>query len=341
MKFQSVDPSIEDLLYSYFKGEIDTAAKNQLAEWLAADPSHQQIWNAYSERWAIAASPYFMEKEEEDFKTRFSSLLSAGKPRRRRLNGWKWYSIASSILLCLAIGVSFYSGKLKKTPAETPQLTAERPARIVTPLGSRTEAILPDGTHVWLNSGTELSYVYDKQKGVRQAALDGEAYFEVMRDTLRPFIVQTKGLSVKVLGTKFNVKAYSRDESENVSLLSGRVNVSVDQDRSTEYMLLPHHQLNLDVEARNVELHSFLGNEVIAWIDGGYGFTNLKFEQIAKDLERKYGTEIVLKSKRLGNQTFSGFFPPDYTLQQIFSEIDVERKYVWFKRNNQWIIREK
>lgn len=341
MNFQSVDPFIEDLIYSYFQGNIDAAGKQQLTEWLAADPSHPAIWNTYSERWAIAASPYFMEKEEEDLKARFSFLFQAGKQRKQRRNAWMWYSIASTVLLCLAIGMSFYAGKLKNAPVETPQLTAQQPARIVTPLGSRTEAILPDGTHVWLNSGTELSFAYDLQKGVRKAALDGEAYFEVTRDTLHPFIVQTKELSVKVLGTKFNVKAYSRDESENVSLLSGRVNISVEQNQSTEYMLLPHHQLNLDVEARNVELHSFAGNEVIAWIEGGYGFTNLKFGQIVKDLERKYGTEIVLKSKRLRNQTFSGFFPPDYTLQQIFREIDVERRHVWFKRNNQWIIREK
>lgn len=341
MNFQLPDPPIEDLIYSYFKGDIDQAGKKQLAEWLATDPSHKAIWNTYSERWAIASSPFFMEKEEEDFKAHFSSLPKTRKQSHRPFNGWMWYSIASSVLLCLAISISFYSGKQKKAPAETPQLAAEMPARIVTPLGSRTEAILPDGTHVWLNSGTELSFRYDKRKGVREAVLDGEAYFEVMRDTLHPFVVETKELSVKVLGTKFNVKAYSRDESENVSLLSGRVNVSVDQNRSTEYMLLPHHQLNLNVEDQNVELHSFLGNEVIAWIEGGYGFTNLKFEQIVKDLERKYRTEIIVKSKRLGNQTFSGFFPPDYTLQQIFSEIDVERKYVWIKRNNQWIIREK
>lgn len=341
MNFQSVDPHLEDLIYSYFQGNIDAAGKKRLAEWLTTDPSGQEIWNAYSERWAIAASPFFMEKEEEDFNARFSSFMQAKKQRKKPLNGWMWYSIASSVLLCVAIGISFYAGKLKTAPVEMPSLTAESPARIVTPFGSRTEAILPDGTHVWLNSGTELSFMYDRPRGVRKAMLDGEAYFEVTRDTLHPFIVQTKALSVKVLGTKFNVKAYSRDESENVSLLSGRVNVSVAQNRSTEYMLLPHHQLNLDVEARNVELHTFAGNEVIAWIEGGYGFTNLKFEQIIKDLERKYGIEIVLKSKRLRHQTFSGFFPPDYTLPQIFREIDVERRHVWYKRNNQWIIREK
>lgn len=341
MKHTSVGPLPEDLVYSYFKGDIDEAGKQQLAEWLATDPSHQKIWNTYSERWAIAASPFFMEKEKEDFETHFSPLIRSGQPRKRRLNGWMWYSIASTVLICLMIGVSLYSGKRKNQSVETLPLTAEWPARIVTPSGSRSEAILPDGTHVWLNSGTELSFVYDKQQGVRKASLDGEAYFEVMRDTLRPFIVQTKELSVKVLGTKFNVKAYSRDESENVSLLSGSVNVSVDRNRATEYRLLPYNQLNLDAEANQVEIHSFVGTEAIAWIEGGYGFTNLKFRQIVRDLERKYGVEIILRSKRLADQTFSGFFPPEYTLPQIFKEIDVERRHVWYKRNNQWIIREK
>lgn len=342
MKKQSVDPLLEELVYSYFNGDINEAGKQQLAEWLAADPSHQEVWNTYSERWAIAASPFFMEKEKEDFQTCFSSLVRSGQPKKRRLNGWMWYSIASTVLICLMIGVSLYSGKKKSLSAEALTVTAEWPARIVTPLGSRSEAILSDGTHVWLNSGTELSFIYDKRQGVRKASLDGEAYFEVMRDTLRPFIVQTKELSVKVVGTKFNVKAYSNDESENVSLLSGCVNVSLDQMQSTDdYMLLPHNQLNLDVEAKNVEIHSFAGTDAIAWIEGGYGFTNLKFRQIVKDLERKYGVEIILWSKRLADQTFSGFFPSDYTLPQIFKEIDVERRHVWYKRNNRWIIREK
>lgn len=341
MKSQSADSSIEELIYAYFQGDINEAGKKQLAEWLAADPVHAKMWDIYSERWAIAASPFFMEKEKEDFDTRFASLVRTGGTTRRRLNGWQWYSVASTVLLCLTIGVALYSGKIKEEPAVAVQSTTEGPARICTSPGSRTEAVLPDGTHVWLNSATKLSFVYDREQGMRKASLDGEAYFEVKQDTLRPFIVQTKELSVKVLGTKFNVKAYSGDDLENVSLLSGRVNVSVDRDRSTEYMLLPHNQLNLDVEARNVELHSFLGTEAIAWIEGGYGFTNLKFHQIVKDLERKYGVEIILKSRRLANQTFSGFFPDGYTLTQIFSEMDVERRHVWFKQNNRWIIREK
>lgn len=341
MKSQSAGSSIEELIYAYFQGDINEAEKKQLAEWLAADPSHGALWDTYSERWAIAASPFFMEKEKEDFDTRFASLLQGGPPARRRLNGWQWYSIASTVLICLAIGVALYSGKTKEAPAAAPLWIAEGPARITTPAGSRTEAVLPDGTHVWLNSATKLSFVYDRQQRMRKASLDGEAYFEVRQDSLRPFIVQTKELSVKVLGTKFNVKAYSEDDLENVTLLSGQVNVSVDRDRSTEYMLFPHNQLNLDVKACNVELHSFLGTEAIAWIEGGYGFSNLKFHQIVKDLERKYGVEILLKSSRLSNQTFSGFFPDGYTLPQIFSEMDVERRHVWFKRNNRWIIREK
>lgn len=338
---QHIDSQIEDLLYSYFKGDIDEPGKQQLAEWLAADPSHKDIWNRHSEQWAIAASLYFMENEKNDFETNFSHLIKAEKQKHLHVVWRKWRNIAAVVLALISVGISAYYWGMENIVVEPQEILSELPARIITPMGSRSEVVLPDGTHVWMNSGTKLSFIYDKKEMVRNATLDGEAYFEVARDTSRPFVVQTKKLQVKVLGTKFNMKAYSEDHLENVSLLSGRVNVSLEQNMEKEYELFPNNQLNLNVETDDINLQPFSGADVIAWIHGEYRFSNLKFQQIAKDLERKYGVEIIIKSKRLANESFSGVFPADYSLEQIFREIDVEHRYVWFEKNKQWIIREK
>lgn len=110
------------------------------------------------------------------------------------------------------------------------------------PAGQRAELILPDSTKVWLNANSKLVYPTSFKKGIRQVELDGEAYFDVKHNEDNPFVVGTKSMNVTVLGTEFNVSAYSDIEEFNIALLRGSIELNL-PDRSRRYRMTAGEQV--------------------------------------------------------------------------------------------------
>lgn len=173
-----------------------------------------------------------------------------------------------------------------------------------TPNGARTHFKLPDGSVVWLNAGTQLTFSDFGSKD-RQVALNGEAYFEVARDEKRPFIISTKFGKVKVFGTSFNVKAYY-DDLFATTVESGLVSVSSNEP-SEEVFIHPGEQAVLALNAdhlciKNVETQIFT-----CWKDGVLIFKKDALEDIVTKLERWYNVDIVLApNMELKNYRFTG-----------------------------------
>lgn len=331
---EKCDTQIENLLVAYFSGKTTPPEEEKLWEWLQSDPTHAAIWQQKSEEWALMHSTYFMEKEEVDWQ-RVRPLAARQTPFQLWWQrGWK---VAASLLLLLGMGLASYQFGLHQTQQK---MTSEVKIEVTTPPGSRSEMTLPDGTHVFLNAGSHLSYRFDAHQQQRMVFLNGEAYFDVNRDTLRPFVVETSGLSVKVLGTKFNVRAYANDLMEDVALLSGHVEVwSTEINEPVE--LLPNNRLSLDRSTSGIELSTFEGEDMLAWMQGELKFSRQTFEEIAKTLERKFGVSIRIESPTLAEESFSGGFPAEYTLEQILQDVDVEHRYTWQQQKNVWIIRDR
>ena len=118
--------------------------------------------------------------------------------------------------------------------------------------GEQKRLILPDSSEVWLNAGSSILYPETFAKDKRLVMLDGEAYFSVKKDTVSPFIVETSQLSVKVLGTRFNVKAYPNDEKITTTLTSGKVEVSVRS--QPPHILKPDEQLTYDKKSSDIQI---------------------------------------------------------------------------------------
>jgi len=162
-----------------------------------------------------------------------------------------------------------------------------------TPRGGQFRLVLQDGTAVWLNAQSSITYPVRFTEKERKVSITGEVYFEVAKDPARPFIVDLQSrATIEVLGTHFNVNAYEEESSMNTTLLEGSV---VIRNEKNKHVLKPNQQARLggDASIRLVELGKSSLNEVMAWKNGAFYFEEADIKTVMKQLARWYDFEIV------------------------------------------------
>ena len=165
-------------------------------------------------------------------------------------------------------------------------------AEISAPRGSRIQFTLPDGTHGFLNGGSSLKYPTNFTKR-RQIELIGEGYFEVKKDEKHPFTVQTHHADIRVLGTKFDVCAYKRDQEVITTLEEGSVQV-LNKKRDQRMVLHPGEQNRINTITGEMKSQSVKTNLYTSWKENMLRFNNTPFAEVVKKMERWYGVKIVL-----------------------------------------------
>lgn len=187
--------------------------------------------------------------------------------------------------------------------------------------GQQYEVILPDGSRIWLNAASTLTYPANFAKlDKRKVELNGEAYFEVAKDKSRPFIVRTDRQEVEVLGTHFNVNSYRNEQAIKTTLLEGSVRVS---DSKTQKVLLPGQQSLLTAKAlkvRNADVE-----EAVAWKNGDFIFKNEEFNTILRQIARWYNVEIVNSNNR-PDLHLSGTISKSKNLSTVLKALEVTGK---------------
>lgn len=181
------------------------------------------------------------------------------------------------------------------------------------PYGKRFELQLSDGTTVHLNAGTSLKYPVKFLKGKkRQVYLEGEAYFDVTKDTGHPFIVNVDDLDVKVLGTQFNVSNYPEDAQSQVVLVEGSVDLYAHnqaQSETKEHTLLkPGFKGSFNKMNAHIATERVVTSIYTSWVQGGLVFRNMPFNNILKKLERHYDVSITNNNKDLAQEIFNASF---------------------------------
>ena len=195
--------------------------------------------------------------------------------------------------------------------------------------------ILPDGSVVCLNSGSVLKYdpAFLRKKN-REVYLIGEGYFEVQKNPEKPFIVHADDINVKVLGTVFNVRSYPEDSEIEVSLIKGKVNVFSASETRDNVILAPDEQLTYDKRSGKMNHHHVDALQTSQWTTGRLSFVNASVPEIMKAIERKYDVRIVIHSKYLDKEVFSGSISPKLTVEEILDYMDVDNKYSWSRSGN-------
>ncbi len=166
--------------------------------------------------------------------------------------------------------------------------------------GQKTTIILPDNTIVTLNGSSSLSYRGDwKEENLRSVTLTGEAYFKVTSNAQKPFVVNTSDISIKVLGTTFNVKSYDDDEAVETTLVEGKVIIekAIAHAEPERIELLPDQKAIFSKNSKQIVLENVKPESEAAWVKGSLIFEDEVFSEILKDLERWYGVKIIVKDK--------------------------------------------
>lgn len=192
--------------------------------------------------------------------------------------------------------------------------------QIIIPYGKRSEVALADGTHVWLNSGSQLEYPAKFTGNTRQVYLSGEAFFDVKPDPGRPFYVITKEVKISVLGTRFNVSAYNEDQTMQTVLLQGKVNIRKNSLLSRAEELIPGERMVFNRESKIFSKDKVDTQYVTSWVYGYLIFENEPTPAIFKKLERYYN-QTILSEKGLDEITFSGKLDLKDNLKDVLENI--------------------
>lgn len=189
--------------------------------------------------------------------------------------------------------------------------------QIVVPYGKRSKIILPDGSSLWINSGSCISYASDFAAN-RKLNVQGEVYLDVRKDASHPFVVKTTRLEVTVLGTSFNVTDYAKDTETAVVLVQGSVDVKVDNREKKR--LVPNQRLskeNGEVKVDEVDVYNY-----ICWKDDAMNFDGQKLSDVLKSLSRYYNTKIEI-SGSLKDEKYYGSLDLNCTLDEVLESISL------------------
>ncbi|OUP12101.1 hypothetical protein B5F34_00380 [Mediterranea sp. An20] len=186
---------------------------------------------------------------------------------------------------------------------------------LIIPKGNAYELTLSDGTHIWLNAESELSYPTTFQGGEREVKLKGEAYFEVAKNPDKPFRVKTGGLDVEVLGTSFNVSAYDNEANICVTLAEGAV--AVQTGKGEEFRISPSEQLTYHRESRQSDIRTVQTQMFTSWTRGEYIFKDATLDEILTKLSHWYDFRVQYEDQRLKDKRFSCTVDRSISLQQL------------------------
>ena len=212
---------------------------------------------------------------------------------------------------------------------------------IKVPKGQVFRLVLSDSTVVWLNADTKLRYPkkFINSLKTRSVELEGEAFFDVAHDKDKPFIVNTDGVDIRVLGTKFNISSYSGEDSINTTVVEGVVNVVDVNDNNNHIILKPSFQASF--QKSNTSLTSKEVNTLdhTAWIEKRIIFNDTPFERLVTKIERTYNVKIINKNKILKKEHFTGQFDIE-NIETIFKALSASFYFDYKIKNNTITIKE-
>ena len=196
--------------------------------------------------------------------------------------------------------------------------------RLIIPRGKTYRLVLEDGTKVWLNSETELSYPSRFAGTKREVKLLGEAFFEVTPDKERPFYVKANGMDIRVLGTSFNVNTYKKNVIET-SLLTGRIKISGGS-LPQEYVLTPGKKATYSSIDKTLKITKADAHVITGWCDDYLIFDSEPLIDVIEEIERWYGVKIELRCPQIGQDLLSGSFRHE-SIQNVIHSLSLQYKF--------------
>lgn len=313
---------IDKLLADYLRGELSDDDRKTIEQWLDEDPEHKTHLDSLAEVWKLPLQYTPLPNTDSERQQLWSRLNPENKdelPAVRRHSFTKTVmKYAAALVLASSLVTALYTFR---TATHVPQVVTltER----TNPLGQKSRIQLPDGSRVWLNAGSSLSYSSDFGSVNRRLQLEGEAFFEVKKDTRLPFEVVTDRMVVTALGTSFNVNAFHN--SKKVALRTGKVKVQclgTPEPSCSEIYLNPGEMASLNGD---FEITKFHHSDPFDWKDGRLTFHHASYNEVIDVLGRWYNVRIETTGKLDKEWDYSGTFENE-VLENVLESLAFSEK---------------
>jgi len=302
----------EEQIINLVTGNIAANQKDDVLKKVEDDPELRKEYRAIKNAWALSSKNTDIDEinVERSYLNLKSRITSQNNPISRRLYSFLKYAA----ILLIAFGTGSYFNTIRNFL--TGNTTENNLTEIIVPPGQISEVKLPDGSLVWLNSGTRLLFPTGFSKQTRNVNLEGEAYFKVQKGK-KPFVVSTASGDITVLGTSFNVSAFNDSEfqttlEEGIIRFKSRLS-------SEEITLLPGQQLFFS--DKNIKVQEVETNKYTSWRNGIIVFDKEPFSSVIKKLERHFAVKIQMKDAQLGEIRFTGSIENE-SLPEVMSYIN-------------------
>lgn len=339
------------LMARTLSNEASFEERRELQLLLQEDPYLQQQFSVLKDLW-VPSHADDLQSSLKSERILVKAKLQEQEIRFAKNSRWKYFqlsksgwAVAASIIIIIAAAFYVFQPKASSQVAE--QITSTD--SVITPNGNRSQLLLPDGSRVWLNSGSILRYQNFSGK-TREVELIGEAYFDVVKMPEKPFIVHAEGVNIKVLGTSFNVRCYPEDKNIEATLLHGAIAVTHKDDPGNKMILLkpnqklsiskmftvkgsadnfvPYNVDNIDSTIQPAQLIE------TAWVYNRLEFKNTDFRTLAAKMERWYNVRIVFGDKAVQELRFVGSFEKE-TITEALSALQLVANFSYEIRNNE------
>ena len=310
----------EEILIRFLIHRCTSEEIKVVDQWSASDQANADGLCEMERIWSLKDQLRFSDKQEvERAYARFMSGLQEKEVKveisRRRPVYISWMKYAAAIVLIGLLSTNLYF------------LLQEQPSSMNTievPNGQRASLTLSDGTKVWLNSHSKFTYPAQFSSKMRDVKLEGEGFFEVAHNEKAPFVVHADLLQVKVLGTKFNVRAYN-EEPSSITLAEGKVEVATN-DNEHKVTLRPNEQVTYSKDDGLVVNKTVNASLVKSWTVGEAAYINKQLIDIVVDLERRFNVHITVKDQELNTELFTCRFKETAKINQILTLLKDTRK---------------
>lgn len=331
-KMENIENFNWELLSKYLNNEASSLEKSEVETWLNLNRENHEMLEQVRSMLGKVDSYYQMKNFDSG--TAWQNVHSKINPEPERMIQHKnvrkeailtFYQYAAIIIIALLLGsIGYYIGFRKEKPAESIQIVSAENQAI-------NEFVLPDGTKVTLNSNSTLQFPTQFTTDVREVTITGEAFFDVTPNAAKPFVIHAGNAQVKVLGTSFNICAYPEDETVEVVVQTGKVQVSCKKAglpaESHEVFLVPGEKGTFYNTGNLLEKAVNTNPNFLAWKTRIMEFNQVPLSEVVLCLEKVYHIDIVLAEPRLNELLLTAQFdkkPVDFILNVVRLTFNLE-----------------
>lgn len=309
---------MDEQIKKYFQGELDAAERLKLLRQVESDDKLKKQFIESKNMYALLSlTPEADDKKaNQDGYIRFNAKIRTKKIRRMLFHAASCAAIAMLLILSTYWVTANHHSTMHPVIADN---------TLYVPAGQRVKLTLQDGTDVWLNSQTTFIYPAVFSDKERRVFVEGEAFFDVAKNARNPFIVSSRGIDMKVLGTKFNVHSYPGEKEIQTSLIEGSLHVYFSQPDKKGVILKPNEQVI--IKNGTMKIGSIPHYDHFLWRDGIYSFENELLIDILKKLELYYDVKIEVKDPSIFKWEYTGKFRQRDGIDEILRMIQRIHKF--------------